>query len=52
MSRIWVGQFSGILSVIRLDLVVLDDVTEGRGSMHRYCSEKKMCTTCLMYWVF
>jgi len=52
MSRIWVGQFSGILSVIRLDLVVLDDVTEGRGSMYRYCSEKKMCTTCLMYWVF
>jgi len=35
MSRIWVGQFGGILSVIRLD-VLLDDVTEGRGSLYRH----------------
>jgi hypothetical protein len=36
MSRIWLGQFGGILNVIRLDVVLLDDVIEGRGSLYRH----------------
>jgi hypothetical protein len=34
MSRMWVGQVNRILSAICLDVALLDDITEGRGSMN------------------
>jgi hypothetical protein len=36
MSRIWVGQFNRMLSVTCLGVVLLDDFTEGRGSVNLY----------------